>query len=89
MSFDSERNKWKEPSLAELTEKAIGILERDKNGFFLFVEGWFPSPVYYGQLRIKVLEIIINDSMKDNVFISFDFMFYIFGLTNNTYYFFN
>lgn len=28
-----------EPSLAEMTEKAIDILNRNKNGYFLLVEG--------------------------------------------------
>ena len=28
-----------EPSLTEMTEKAIRILQKNSNGFFLFVEG--------------------------------------------------
>lgn len=28
-----------EPSIAEMTEKAIQILSKDEDGFFLFVEG--------------------------------------------------
>ena len=28
-----------EPSLAEMTEKAIRMLQKNSNGFFLFVEG--------------------------------------------------
>lgn len=36
---DRDRDAAGEPSLAEMTAKAIGILERDANGFFLLVEG--------------------------------------------------
>lgn len=41
MSYDMERDEGPagEPSLAEMTEKAIKILKRSNNGFFLFVEG--------------------------------------------------
>ncbi|KAK6964843.1 alkaline phosphatase tissue-nonspecific isozyme [Biomphalaria glabrata] len=37
MDFDRVANN--EPSLAEMTEKAIGILRKDQEGFFLLVEG--------------------------------------------------
>ena len=36
---NSAINKDEEPSLADLTEKAIRILQRNKQGFFLLVEG--------------------------------------------------
>lgn len=41
MNFDSDRNKGPlgEPSLAEMTRKAIQVLQKNKNGFFLMVEG--------------------------------------------------
>ncbi|CAM1311927.1 ALPL (predicted) [Pycnogonum litorale] len=41
MNYELDRNKGSdgEPSLAEMTSKAIEILSKDKNGFFLFVEG--------------------------------------------------
>ncbi|MBP7498051.1 MAG: alkaline phosphatase [Bacteroidales bacterium] len=39
MSFDCDRNKTLEPSLAEMTSKAIDILSKNKKGFFLMVEG--------------------------------------------------
>lgn len=39
MSYDFDRNHTLEPSLAEMTEKAIEILSRNENGFFLLVEG--------------------------------------------------
>ncbi len=39
LQFELLRNKDKEPSLSEMTEKAIKILSRNPNGFFLLVEG--------------------------------------------------
>ncbi|RUS80059.1 hypothetical protein EGW08_012176, partial [Elysia chlorotica] len=39
MMYERERNKTKEPSLAEMTAKAIQILKKNENGFFLLVEG--------------------------------------------------
>lgn len=40
MSYNKDRNVHKEPSLAEMTEAAIQVLDKpDSNGFFLFVEG--------------------------------------------------
>ena len=39
MQYEAERNKTAEPSLAELTQKAIEILRKNDNGYFLLVEG--------------------------------------------------
>jgi alkaline phosphatase len=41
MQFEDNRNTsdMGEPSLAEMTAKAIQILKKNKNGFFLMVEG--------------------------------------------------
>ena len=39
MQFEIGRNKSSEPSLADMTKKAIQILQKNKNGFFLLVEG--------------------------------------------------
>ncbi|NML63542.1 alkaline phosphatase [Massilia sp. RP-1-19] len=39
MSFSAVRDAAKEPSLAEMTSKAIGMLSKNPNGFFLMVEG--------------------------------------------------
>jgi alkaline phosphatase len=39
MAFDIDRDPVKEPSLAEMTQTAIGKLSRNENGFFLMVEG--------------------------------------------------
>ncbi len=37
--FDREENRPSEPSLVEMTSKAISVLSKDKDGFFLMVEG--------------------------------------------------
>ena len=39
MAYDIDRDADKEPSLAEMTQKAIEKLSKNKNGFFLMVEG--------------------------------------------------
>ncbi|XP_078063768.1 intestinal-type alkaline phosphatase 1-like [Mustelus asterias] len=38
MKFELNRNKTMDPSIVEMTEKAIQILRKNPNGFFLFVE---------------------------------------------------
>lgn len=39
LPYDIDRNKDEIPSLSEMTEKALQILSKDKDGFFLMVEG--------------------------------------------------
>lgn len=39
LPYDFDRDPSKDPSLAEMTAKAIEVLSRDKDGFFLMVEG--------------------------------------------------
>lgn len=39
MAYDFDRDPDKEPSLAEMTKKAIEVLSRNPRGFFLMVEG--------------------------------------------------
>jgi alkaline phosphatase len=39
MTYDLDRDAAKEPSLAEMTIKAIDILKKDPDGYFLMVEG--------------------------------------------------
>ncbi len=42
MEFESRRvETTNEPSLSEMTAKAIEILKKNKNGYFLLVEGIF------------------------------------------------
>lgn len=49
MNFEADRpnDKWGEPSLADMVEKAIQILQRGPEGFFLLVEGASLSPILY------------------------------------------
>ena len=39
MNFDLDRDASKEPSLADMTSKALDILQKNKKGYFLMVEG--------------------------------------------------
>lgn len=39
LTWDIDRNPDKEPSLAEMTQKAVEVLSENKQGFFLMVEG--------------------------------------------------
>lgn len=39
MAYDMDRDPAKQPSLAEMTAKAIEVLSKDEDGFFLMVEG--------------------------------------------------
>ena len=39
LAYDMDRDPAKEPSLAEMTQKAIDLLSQDEDGFFLMVEG--------------------------------------------------
>jgi len=39
MSYNCDRDSSKEPSLAEMTQKAIEILSKNEKGFFLMIEG--------------------------------------------------
>ena len=39
MAYDIDRNPEEEPSLAEMTSKALEVLAKEDEGFFLMVEG--------------------------------------------------
>lgn len=39
LAYDIDRNPAVEPSLAEMTDKALSVLSKDEDGFFLMVEG--------------------------------------------------
>ncbi|XP_012938482.1 alkaline phosphatase [Aplysia californica] len=45
MAYEVDRDPSKEPSIAEMTEKAIQILRKNEKGFFLLVEG---GPIDHG-----------------------------------------
>lgn len=39
MTYDTDRDPTRDPSLAEMTEVAVQMLSRNPQGFYLFVEG--------------------------------------------------
>lgn len=39
MAYEIDRDPSVEPSIVEMTEKAIELLEKNENGYFLLVEG--------------------------------------------------
>ena len=50
MEFELKRNREIEPSLSDMTRKAIEVLQKNDNGFFLLVEG----DIYpFNEIRIK------------------------------------
>lgn len=48
MQYDLERDKQMDPSLAEMVEVAIKILQKNPKGFYLLVEGKWPACFYMG-----------------------------------------
>ncbi|CAH2248114.1 intestinal-type alkaline phosphatase-like [Pelobates cultripes] len=48
MNYELNRNPSSDPSLTEMTEKAIKILSKNPNGFFLFVEDNGPLRIDHG-----------------------------------------
>lgn len=55
MQFELDRDKSKEPSLTEMTEKAIEILKRSPKGFFLMVEAGRIDHAHHGSNAIRAL----------------------------------
>ena len=41
MQYELDKDRNQEPTLSELTEKAIQILQKNDKGFFLLVEGTY------------------------------------------------
>lgn len=56
MSFNTDRDSSKEPSLAEMTESALRILQKGTQGFFLFVEGGKIDMAHHKTLAHKALD---------------------------------
>jgi len=68
MQYEVDRNKSGEkgePSLAEMTRKAIKILQRKQNGYFLLVEGARIDHGHHDSLPIKALHEVLT--MEDAV----------------------
>jgi len=57
MQYEHERVNhtgiWKEPSITEMTEKAIHILNRNEKGFFLLVEGGRIDHAHHNNLAVS------------------------------------
>ena len=59
MSYDLDRDAAKEPSLAEMTTKAMDVLAKNKKGYFLMVEG--------GRIDHALHETTAKKALQDTV----------------------
>ncbi|TYR74152.1 alkaline phosphatase [Rossellomorea vietnamensis] len=57
--FDRQASKNQEPSLADMTKKAINTLNKDEDGFFLFVEGSKPDWAAHGNDTIGIISDVL------------------------------
>ncbi len=66
MSYESDRDPTKEPSLSEMTSKAIDILSKNSKGYFLMVEGGRIDHALHGTnaKRALVDTIAFDDAIK-------------------------
>jgi alkaline phosphatase len=75
MSYEADRDPTKEPSLAQMTKKAIDILSKNSNGYFLMIEGGRIDHALHGTNAYRALTdtIAFDDAIKvalDNVDLS-------------------
>ncbi|KAK7500626.1 hypothetical protein BaRGS_00008201, partial [Batillaria attramentaria] len=66
MSYDLQRNPDEEPSLAEMTEKAIRVLQKNDKGYFLMVEGARIDHAHHLNMAKMALSetIALDDAVK-------------------------
>lgn len=66
MSYELDRNPAVEPSLAQMTSKAIDILSKNSNGYFLMVEGGRIDHALHGTNAKRALAdtIAFDDAIK-------------------------
>ncbi len=66
MSYDLDRDPTKEPSLAEMTSKAIDLLQQNKKGMFLMVEGGRIDHALHETTARKALQdtVAFDDAIK-------------------------
>ncbi len=66
MSYELDRDATKEPSLAQMTTKAIDVLSKNANGFFLMVEGGRIDHALHGTNAARALAdtIAFDDAVK-------------------------
>ncbi|MGD7024851.1 alkaline phosphatase [Rossellomorea vietnamensis] len=57
--FDRQASQNQEPSLADMTKKAINTLNKDEDGFFLFVEGSKPDWAAHGNDTIGIISDVL------------------------------
>lgn len=62
LAYDKDRalTKPEEPTLAEMTEKGISTLSKDKDGFFLFVEGSKPDWAAHANDPIGMISDVLS-----------------------------
>uniref|UniRef100_A0A8C5Q7F1 Alkaline phosphatase n=1 Tax=Leptobrachium leishanense TaxID=445787 RepID=A0A8C5Q7F1_9ANUR len=61
MNYELNRDPTTDPSLEEMTEKAIKILSKNKNGFFLFVEDEIDHGHHDGRAKQSLTEMLEFD----------------------------
>ena len=62
MAYEYKRNASKEPSIVEMTEKAIELLEKSANGYFLLVEsGLIDHGHHSSQAKKAIDEFVVFD----------------------------
>ncbi|KAM3932095.1 intestinal-type alkaline phosphatase-like [Leptodactylus fuscus] len=62
MKYELNRNDSTDPSIVELTEKAIQILKKNPNGFYLFVEGGRIDHGHHdGKAKMALMEGVMFD----------------------------
>lgn len=62
MDYNFEADRTKQPTLLEMTEKAIKILQKNPNGYFLFVEGGRIDHGHHAAQAIKALDETVQFS---------------------------
>lgn len=69
MSYDLDRDPAKEPSLAEMTSKAIDLLAKNKKGYFLMVEGGRIDHALHETTAKKALQdtVAFDDAIKAGI----------------------
>jgi alkaline phosphatase len=66
MSYDADRDATKEPSLAQMTTKAIDVLAKNPNGFFLMVEAGRIDHALHGTNAYRAITdtVAFDDAIK-------------------------
>ena len=71
MLFEIDRRGTTEPSLAEMTIKALDLLSRDENGFFLMVEaGRIDHAAHHQDIAAVISDLLAFD---DAIKVAYDF----------------